>query len=209
MISRIKRSTLSAAAIPLLLVLAFSNLFAQDQHPATVLIEASVTDFMTFLREDPNVGDKEHFRAKLEEIVVPRVDFLTMTKLVVGKHWRRADEVQREALVAEFTEFLLNTYTAAVVEYREGEVVFEPFVPQERKDRAVVETRLTLAGSNDIPVIYKLRDKQGWLIYDIEVSQLSLVTNYRASFAAEIEARGIDGLVETLHQRNQGEGDGA
>jgi len=51
-------------------------------------------------------------------------------------------------------------------------------------------------------VIYKLRDKEGWTIYDIEVNAISLVTSYRSAFANEIDKGGIAGLIDTIKKRN-------
>ena len=53
-----------------------------------------------------------------------------------------------------------------------------------------------------MPVTYKLRDKNGWSIYDIEVNNISLVTSYRSAFSNEIEKGGVSGLLNTLKQRN-------
>ena len=58
------------------------------------------------------------------------------------------------------------------------------------------------SGGSDIPVIYRLRDKGGWSIYDIEVAGVSLVTSSRTAFSNEIEKGGIEGLIKTLKERN-------
>ena len=44
----------------------------------------------------------------------------------------------------------------------------------------------------------------GWKIYDLNVMGIWLVETYRTQFAQEINVRGIDGLIETLAQRNAG-----
>jgi phospholipid transport system substrate-binding protein len=43
----------------------------------------------------------------------------------------------------------------------------------------------------------------GWKVYDIEVGGISLVTNYRESFAAEVRNGGIDGLIKSLQAKNK------
>ena len=51
---------------------------------------------------------------------------------------------------------------------------------------------------------YSLKaSKEGWKVYDISVDDISLVTNYRSSFARQIKKKGVDGLIKTLHDRNQ------
>jgi phospholipid transport system substrate-binding protein len=43
----------------------------------------------------------------------------------------------------------------------------------------------------------------GWKVYDIEVGGISLVTNYRESFLAEVRNSGVDGLIKSLRDKNQ------
>lgn len=183
----------------------FGSAVAAD-HPAQQLVENSVAELLLVMREDGERirSEPEFLQQKLEEIVVPHLDFLSMTKLSIGKYWRRASDEQKEQLVIQFKQFLLNTYASAVNEYKGGEVKFDPFQPASREDRAVVKSVFQQSGSEQIPVVYKLRDKKGWQIYDIEVSQLSLVTNYRSSFSNEIDQNGIDGLISLLKERNGG-----
>ena len=177
---------------------------AATEHPAQDLVVASTMEMLDVLKNESEriEAEPEYLEAKVEEIVVPNLDFNTMTKLAVGKFWRKADGAQRTELVEEFKTLLLNTYTSALTEYSGGTIEFEPFRPEKRDDRAVVRSVFDQPSGQDVPVIYKLRDKDGWSIYDIEVDGLSLVTNYRTAFTSEIRKGGIDGLLETLRERN-------
>ncbi len=177
---------------------------ASAEHPAQQLVEDSVAQLLELMRTEGDRvrEDRDYLLGKLDEMVVPHLDFVSMTKLSVGKYWRRATDDQKTALVEQFKQFLLNTYTSAVNEYKGGEVAFERFRPAGREDRAVVRSTFTQPSGGNVPVVYKLRDKEGWKIYDIEVEQLSLVTNYRSSFASEIDKNGIDGLISLLKERN-------
>ena len=188
-----------AAAAPLFTASAWAA-----EHPAQELVVDSTTEMLSILK---NEGDRieaepEYLDAKVEEIVVPNLDFNTMTKLAVGKFWRQADADQKTELVTEFKTLLLNTYTSAMTEYSGGTISFEPFRPESREDRAVVRSVFDQSGGQDVPVTYKLRDKDGWSIYDIEVDGLSLVTSYRTAFASEIRKGGVAGLLDTLKDRN-------
>ena len=69
-----------------------------------------------------------------------------------------------------------------------------------------VRTEIEQKGGFPIPLNYSLKNsKQGWKVYDISVDDISLVTNYRSSFARQIKKNGVDGLIKTLHDRNQEE----
>lgn len=180
-----------------------SHVVAED-HPAQTLVVDSISAMLDVLKNDGEriKSDPDYLQSKVDELIIPNLDFNTMTKLAVGKFWRRADASQKTELVAEFQTLLLNTYTGALAEYSGESINFEPFRPESREDRAVVRSTFSQSGGSDVPVIYKLRDKDGWSIYDIEVNSISLVTSYRSAFTNEIDKGGIAGLIETLKERN-------
>lgn len=198
-----KMGSIAAAAV---FISSVSLAQAQDDHPAQVLVETAITDMLAFLSENVDAAkeDSSILQAKVDEVVVPHIDFETMTRLSIGKNWRLADEQQQVELVSEFKTLLLNTYTTAMTQYGGEEVKFERFRPESREDRAEVRSAFMQSGSSEVPVIYKLREKGGWTIYDIEVAGLSLVNNFRQTFTDKINADGIDGLLEFLKERNQG-----
>jgi len=176
---------------------------AQD-HPAQTMVVDTTTQLIDVLKTqgDRIKSDKAFLDEQINKFVVPYVDFGTMTKLAVGKSWKKADAQQRVDLVTEFKALLLNTYTNALTEYSGESINFEDFKPERRDDRAVVRSTFKQSSGSTIPVLYKLRDKEGWLIYDIEVDQISLVTSYRTAFSSEIEKGGIDGLLQTMKDKN-------
>lgn len=177
---------------------------AAADHPAQVMVVESTMAMLEVLRteEERIKSDPEYLAEQVEEIIVPNLDFNTMTKLAVGKFWRKASGEQKTELVSQFKQLLLNTYTGALTEYRGEKINFQPFRPEKRDDRAVIRSVFNQSGGSDVPVLYKLRDKQGWKVYDIEVNNISLVTSYRTAFASEINRGGIDGLLITLKERN-------
>lgn len=186
------------------LLLMTSVVALAEEHPAQKLIVDSIS---AMLQVFENEGDRlkaepEYLSAKVEELIVPNLDFDTMTKLAVGKFWRRADASQKTELVSEFRTLLLNTYTGALTQYSGESIEFEPFRPESREDRAVVRSTFVPKVGNEVPVMYKLREKSGWTIYDIEVDSISLVTSYRAAFNNEIEKGGIEGLIDAIRNRN-------
>ena len=202
---KFSKTLLAAILFSVLSLTAMTQAFAEE-HPAQKMVVDSVTAMLEVFKNDKEKikSDPEFLQSKIDQYVIPDLDFDTMTKLAVGKFWRRADENQHKELVKEFETLLLNTYTAALVQYSDGEatVDFEPFRPDDREDRAVVRSTFSVAGNSDVPVNYKLRDDNGWAIYDIEVDSISLVTSYRSAFSKEIENGGVEGLIKTLKERN-------
>ena len=197
-----KQFSTITAALALLLSSAIST--AADDHPAQELVENAIMNMLEVYKEDGAKlkSDPEYLQTKVDELIVPNIDFETMTRLAVSKFWRRADDQQKKELVEQFKTLLLNTYTSALTQYSGEKIKFAPFKASDRPDRAEVMSSFSQSGGSDVPVIYRLRDKDGWGIYDIEVNDISLVTSYRSAFSNEIEKDGIPGLIKTLKERN-------
>lgn len=174
-------------------------------HPAQDLIESSTQELMKILQTEKVrlENEPEYLKSIVDEKVIPHLDFNAMTALSLGKNWRAATESQREELISEFRQLLLNTYVSAITLYSGQSMEFKPFVPQKREDRAVVRALFVQPGSKGVPVNYKLRVKdEKWQVYDIDVNNINLVSTYRSTFTQKISQSGIDGLINEMKQKN-------
>jgi phospholipid transport system substrate-binding protein len=143
-----------------------------------------------------------------DKIAVPHFDFERTTQLATGRHWRQANAEERQALTAEFRTLLVHTYGKALRNYSGQEIVILPMRSsdrKDRKDRVLVHTQVKMPARNTIiPIDYHMHIKNNqWKVYDIIIDGVSLVTNYRSSFAQEIRKGGISGLIRTLQDRNR------
>lgn len=126
-----------------------------------------------------------------------------MTDLALGNFKDDVNEQQRPAIVNEFRLLLVRTYSSALLEYTDQVLVYLPMEGSEAEGLVTVRTEIEQAGGFPIPINYRLRNgDDGWKVFDISVDEVSLVTNYRSSFARAIKKNGVDGLIETLRSRN-------
>ena len=123
-----------------------------------------------------------------------------MSKLALGKNWRSATEDQQNRFVDAFKTMLIRTYSRSLTEYAGQEVIFLPYrPPAEGKRTVTVQTQIKQDSGPLIPIDYSLRIKDDiWKVYDIKIEGISLVTNYRNTFAADINQLGIEGLIKKL-----------
>ena len=136
-------------------------------------------------------------------VVLPHFDFPAMTDLALGRYKDDVNEQQRPEIVNEFRMLLVRTYSSALLEYTDQVLVYLPMEGSEAEGEVTVRTEIEQAGGFPIPINYVLRNgDDGWKVLDISVDEVSLVTNYRSSFARAIKKKGIDGLIETLRSRN-------
>ncbi len=153
--------------------------------------------------------DPARLHTLVEEIVLPNFDFRRMSQWVLGRNWRSATPQQREQFVAEFRQLLVRTYGTALLEYAAEEPVYLPYTETADAKNVTVRTEIDQPGVGVIPINYSLyRSGSGWKVYDISISGVSLVTNYRSTYGSIIRTDGIDQLIDQLAERNRHKADG-
>ena len=193
---------LSAAA----LLLGGAAAQAQDTRAPDQLIKEVSTDVLDAVRADKNIqaGDVQKVITLVDAKVMPHVNFQRMTASAVGRYWRQATPEQQKRLQDEFKVLLVRTYSGALAQVKDQTVSLKPSRPSPDPNDVIVRTEVRGKG-DPIQLDYRLeKGEQGWKIYDVNVLGVWLVENYRNSFAQEIGANGIDGLIGKLAERNKG-----
>ena len=141
----------------------------------------------------------------VDEIVLPHFDFQRMSKLVLGKNWKKVNDSQRQEFEQEFKALLVRTYATALFEYSDQKIVYKPYRREEGSNRAVVKTRMIPTDGPAIPIDYALSkgEDDAWRVYDVRIDEISMVTNYRSTYGKIIESRGMDALIELLAKKRE------
>lgn len=191
------------SAFCLCLYAAFAG--AQEVAP-DVLIKRISDDVIGIIKNDKDIkaGDRQKINALVDAKVLPHFNFVHMTALAMGRNWRKADAQQREALVTEFRNLLVRTYSGALATYKNEVIEFKPLHAGAGDTDVTVKTQVKRPGSEPISIDYSMeKTPKGWKVYDVVVGGVSMVTNYRDSFNAEIRASGVDGLIKSLASKNR------
>jgi phospholipid transport system substrate-binding protein len=171
-----------------------------------VLVREVTNDVLTIVRQDQAIqaGDTNRVVDLVEAEVLPHFNFRRMTMLAVGRDWRDASADQQTQLTEAFRTLLVRTYSNALTQYRNQVVEFRPFRMNPGDTTVRVQTEVRQAGARPINIDYALeKTDQGWKVFDVVVAGVSLVTNYRGTFAQEIRVGGIDGLIRSLQAKNR------
>jgi phospholipid transport system substrate-binding protein len=168
----------------------------------------SVTDeVLAIVRADKELqnGNQEKVIQLVESKVLPHFDFAHMTRLAVGRNWRDATPQQQQALVEEFKTLLVRTYTTAYRQYRNETIEYRPLRMAPGDTDVIVRSVVKQPGRpQPIAVDYGMEKlPSGWKVYDVKIEGVSLVENYRSTFASEIQRNGVDGLIRTLSDKNK------
>jgi phospholipid transport system substrate-binding protein len=179
---------------------------AQGMTPPDALAKSVTDEVLAVLRTDRDIqaGNQKKVVDLVEKKVLPHFNFVRMTQLAVGRHWREASPEQQKKLVGEFRMLLVQTYAATFAAYRDQAIEYRPLRMQPDDTDVVVRSLINQSGGKPVTVDYKMQKSDtGWKVYDVVVGDLSLVQSYRGSFNTEVQKGGIDGLVKALTAKNK------
>jgi len=190
------------------LMLSFSPLTvsAEEMSAPQALVKKASDDMLKALKdhEAELEANPDKIYSLVEDILMPHFDFEKMSKLALGKNWRQADAEQRVRFTEEFRLLLIRTYSTAMLEYADEEIRMMPFRDDLSRKRVSVPMEVVQPAGPTIPMALSLyQNKQDeWKVYDVKIDGISLVTNYRSSFANDIRQGGMEKLIEDLAKRN-------
>jgi phospholipid transport system substrate-binding protein len=188
---------MSAAAVSL-------PALANDEAP-DALVKRVSAEVLAAIKADPAIqaGDVNRIMGLVDTKIMPNVNFTRMTASAVGRYWRQATPEQQKQLQDEFKTLLVRTYSGALGEVKDQSVTYRPMRSKPEDTEVVVRSEVRGKGE-PIQLDYRMeKTPTGWKIYDLNVLGVWLVETYRTQFAQEIGAKGIDGLIASLVQRNK------
>jgi phospholipid transport system substrate-binding protein len=198
---------LLAAFATNVLLLSASTALASDEAP-DALISRLTKEALDTIGSDKGVqaGDIGRIMQLLDEKVMPYLDFQRMTASAVGPGWRQATPEQRKRLEIEFKTLLVRTYAGAMSQAKNLTFSVKP-LRAAPEDKEVIVRTLIHGRGDPAQLDYRLEktpdEGAGWKIFNLNVLGVWLVDTYRSQFAQEINAKGIDGLISTLTERNK------
>jgi phospholipid transport system substrate-binding protein len=206
MMSNSKRQGLRAMAMLAALGTLTVASWAQTEVVAPdALIKQVSTEVIETVKADKAIqgGDVSRIVALVDAKVMPNVNFQRMTASATGRHWRTATPEQQRRLQDEFKTLLVRTYAGALTQVKDQTVQLKPLRAAAEDTEVVVRTEIRGKGE-PIQLDYRMeKTPSGWKIYDVNVLGVWLVEQYKSSFAQEIGATGVDGLIGKLAEKNK------
>ncbi len=180
---------------------------AAEETPDALIMRVS-SEVLDAVKADKSIksGDTAQIIALVDSKVLPNMNFQRMTASAVGRGWREATPEQQKRLQDEFKTLLVRTYSGALAQVSDQTISLKPFRGGAEDKEVIVRTEIRGRG-NPIQLDYRLEKTAGqgagWKIYDINVLGVWLIETYRSQFGQEINAKGIDGLIDSLAARNK------
>ena len=170
---------------------------ADDKDVAKELLESRIEAAIAALHKKDL--DQQEKNKQVVEIVTPIFNFPLMAKLSLGrKYWPGLTKEKRQRFTELFTKRLKETYLGKLTLYTDQTVVYKTPVQVKRKIKIPTEL---VSKDNKISMLYKFhKSKHSWMIYDIEVQGVSIISTYRSQFDQVLSKGTIDELLLKLEK---------
>lgn len=207
MLKRVFLRVWAIALVAVAVVSVSARVHAEDEAPDMLVKRLSV-DVLESIKGDKAIraGDITRVVTLVDSRILPNMNFQRMTAAAVGPAWRQATPEQQKRLQEEFKILLVRTYSGALAQVTDQTIAMKP-LRASPEDKTVVVRSEIRGGNEPIALDYRLEKTPGqgagWKIYDISVLGIWLVENYKNQFSQEINAKGLDGLIAALVERNK------
>jgi phospholipid transport system substrate-binding protein len=177
---------------------------AADLLPPQKAIQVASAKMQDRMQDESFTKDFAKINQFVNEVIYPHTDFDRISELVLGKIWKTATADERGRFKHEFQTLLVRTYSRAFVEFKDWSVRFLPLEMGADERKVIVKTEVLQPGIQPIGVNYRMLLSDGeWKAYDIIIEGVSLVTNYRSTFASEVQTKGsLSAVIQSLAKRN-------
>ena len=153
----------------------------------------------TILDSDPN-----HIQVIVRELIVPHMDFDTMSALVIGKKWQALEQDKKACVSSGFRNLLVERYAYVLLAYRNQDISYQSAIPVEKKDYVSITQTLTRPDVKPLTIEYPMRpDGESWKVIDLVIDDVSLVRSYRKMFGKKIKHQGIYGFTMSFTECNR------
>jgi phospholipid transport system substrate-binding protein len=174
---------------------------AQDGWAATAQeqLKGAIDRVVTTLESPALKGDGKaaERRSAVRKIANEIFDFGEIARRSLGRYWQPLSEVQRSEFVGLFGDLLERSYISKIELYGGEKIVY--IGERVDGDLATVSTKIITKNGTEVPVDYRLfRRGDRWMIYDVNIEGISLVSNYRTQFNKIIQTSGYNTLVDRM-----------
>jgi phospholipid transport system substrate-binding protein len=169
----------------------------------TQQLKATIERLLSVLQDPELKGEAKvaERRQAIRRIAEEVFDFEETARRALGQHWRTLTPAQRKEFVSLFSDLLEQAYLSKIEQYGGERIQYTG--ERVDGDLAAVSTRFTTKQGTEVPIDYRMyaqRD-QRWLVYDVVIEGVSLVSNYRTQFNSIIRTSSYDELVRKMRSR--------
>lgn len=185
-------------------VLADTKEITQDDPKALIVSLSNVV--ISELNENRALYESDTTQVKVfaTHYVLPYIDTKKMARYVMGKHWRSANDEQKQGFVNAFTNTLIRSYSQSLLKLNIESVEVKS-VREEKPGRVTVPSEVLQSDGNKSDVSYRIylnKKSQKWMLYDVSVEGISMLLSYRKAYSSDIAKKGLDAVISEMQDKN-------
>ena len=167
-------------------------------------VERHVNEVLKVLRDPALQGEanKEAKQEKIEAIADEMFDYVALSRLTLGRNWRKFNGDQKKEFVQLYRSILEKAYMDRILSYTDEKVTFDKETMLSEK-KAEVQTHI-VTKSTEIPIFYRVYLKDGkWKVYDVIIEGISLIKNYRTQFRDILANNPPEEVLKILRKKTE------
>ncbi len=172
--------------------------------PPTEQLRTEIDRVVKTLDDPALKGDAKTLerRTRVRAIANDIFDWAETAKRSLARHWQPLSDVQREEFVKLFGDLLERSYISKIELFGGEKILY--VAESVDGDQAVVRTKIITKQGTDVPIEYRmLRRGDRWLVYDVVIESVSLISNYRTQFNKIIQTSSYQELVKKMKTKQE------
>ncbi len=184
-------------------LIALAGIFLASQALAapTDVVKKTVDEVVRIVSDKDMKKNEQKRRQALKKTISVIFDYEEMAKRSLGKHWNQRSEPEKKQFTDLFATLLENSYASKIESYNNEKIIYVK--DEQDGDHAEVRSKVVTTKRDEFSLDYRLMNHNGkWMVYDVVIEGVSLVSNYRSQFNRIITANGYSELVKKLQNKS-------
>jgi len=165
-------------------------------------VKKTVDDVVHIVADKEMKKNEVKRRQALKKAISNIFDYSEMAKRSLGKHWNNRSAAEKKQFTELFATLLENSYAGKIESYNNEKIVYIKDTVD--GEYAEIKSKVVTAARDEFTLDYRLFNQNGkWMVYDVIIEGVSLVSNYRSQFNKIITSGSYDKLVKKLQSKSE------
>ncbi len=177
-----------------------SHVFAGTTNGVTEEVRKTVDEVVRIVSDKELKKHDQKRRQELKKTISKIFDYNEMAKRSLGRHWNQRSPAERKQFAGLFASLLENSYAGKIESYNNEKIVY--LRESIDSNHAEVKSKVITAKRDEFTLDYRMLNENGkWMVYDVVIEGVSLVSNYRTQFNRIITSEGYPALLKKLQTK--------
>jgi phospholipid transport system substrate-binding protein len=184
-----------------LAVIGSVQVLATATEPPQVTVRTIFETVTTRIEGEGDTVSSAKIREIFETELSPHIDYQTIAKAILRKHWAQSSAEQQRSFIIAFEGYVINTYALFLGDGKKFRLKVDDN-PLTKSNAAIVSATYTFGDDDEVPIQFRLlKHDDAWYLFDVTVDGVSLVKTFRSDFSYVARNGGIDAVIQTLNTK--------